>query len=271
MKDFYYILGADINSSYDEIKEAYRKLSKKFHPDLNPDDEYFETQFRQINEAYEILSDPVKRKKYDSALKKANANPIDEEFERRRQQTGKYEPYKRRSVTYRFKRGPGVGTSILLIVVGLIFAAYLVKSFSNSKLKTVRAVVTTPPVYKTIRKHHKKKHLNQNIPKDTISTIFKDTNQINTDAIGKPPAVLSKKSSQPPIIQDSPRFLYSTYIHANITGIVNLREADYYGSPVIGVIPADSRVDVLEKGNVYYKISYNDNVGYVPKWALEKR
>src|SRR5882757_3453995 len=75
MKDFYYILGTDANCSFDEIKEAYRKLSKKFHPDLNQNDAYFESRFREIQEAYETLIDPSRRLIYDAALKKSKSNP----------------------------------------------------------------------------------------------------------------------------------------------------------------------------------------------------
>ena len=70
MKDFYYILGTDENSTMLEIKEAYRKLSKKFHPDLNFNDKYFENHFREIKEAYETLVDPVKRTSYNAKLSK---------------------------------------------------------------------------------------------------------------------------------------------------------------------------------------------------------
>jgi curved DNA-binding protein CbpA len=55
-KDYYYILGIEKGASVDEIKQAYRKLSKKFHPDLNSGDKYFEERFKDIQEAYEYLT-----------------------------------------------------------------------------------------------------------------------------------------------------------------------------------------------------------------------
>ena len=64
-KDYYKTLGVKKNASADEIKKAYRKLARKHHPDVNPDDKTAEEKFKDINEAYEVLSDEDKRAKYD--------------------------------------------------------------------------------------------------------------------------------------------------------------------------------------------------------------
>ena len=63
--DYYKILGIEKNATEDDIKKAYRKLARKLHPDLNPDDKNAHQKFQQVNEANEVLSDPEKRKKYD--------------------------------------------------------------------------------------------------------------------------------------------------------------------------------------------------------------
>ena len=63
--DYYKILGVDKNADAQTIKKAYRKLARKFHPDLNPNDKDAKQKFQQINEANEVLSDPEKRKKFD--------------------------------------------------------------------------------------------------------------------------------------------------------------------------------------------------------------
>lgn len=64
-RDFYEILGVERNASQDEIKKAYRKLAIKYHPDKNPDDKEAEEKFKEAAEAYEILSNPEKRQRYD--------------------------------------------------------------------------------------------------------------------------------------------------------------------------------------------------------------
>jgi len=64
-KDYYATLGVTKASSEKEIKQAFRKLARKHHPDVNPGDKASESKFKEINEAYEVLGDPAKRKKYD--------------------------------------------------------------------------------------------------------------------------------------------------------------------------------------------------------------
>jgi curved DNA-binding protein len=64
-KDYYDILGVGRSAGEKEIKQAFRRLARQWHPDANPDDEHAEETFKEINEAYEVLSDPDKRAKYD--------------------------------------------------------------------------------------------------------------------------------------------------------------------------------------------------------------
>lgn len=80
--DYYKILGLDKNAGQPEIKKAYRKLARKYHPDINPKDKEAEHKFKEINEANEVLSDPEKRKKYDKYGKDWQHA---EEFERAQQ------------------------------------------------------------------------------------------------------------------------------------------------------------------------------------------
>src|ERR1700736_2526550 len=64
--DYYKTLGVDKKASAEEIKKAYRKLARQYHPDRNPDDKSAEARFKEISQAYDVLGDPDKRKQYDS-------------------------------------------------------------------------------------------------------------------------------------------------------------------------------------------------------------
>ncbi|MBU4538073.1 MAG: J domain-containing protein [Weeksellaceae bacterium] len=68
MKNYYYFLSIQENASEEDIKKAYRKLSLKYHPDKNANDEFFAHRFREIQEAYEVLNDREKRRIYDENL-----------------------------------------------------------------------------------------------------------------------------------------------------------------------------------------------------------
>ncbi len=82
-KDYYKILGISKTATGKEIKSAYRKLARKYHPDLNPDDKEAEIKFKEINEANEVLSNPENRKKYDQYGENWKH---EEEFEKARHQ-----------------------------------------------------------------------------------------------------------------------------------------------------------------------------------------
>lgn len=88
--DYYKILGINKNASEQEIKAAYRKLARKYHPDLNPNDKDSKRKFQEINEANEVLSDPEKRKKYDQYGKDWKHA---EEFEKARGQRSESQSY----------------------------------------------------------------------------------------------------------------------------------------------------------------------------------
>ena len=60
-RDYYEVLGVDKSASEDEIKRAYKKMARKYHPDLNPDNKEAEEKFKEVNEAYEVLSDSDKK------------------------------------------------------------------------------------------------------------------------------------------------------------------------------------------------------------------
>src|SRR5690606_27537650 len=66
-KDYYAVLGVPKNATPEDIKKAYRKLARQYHPDANPGNKRTEEKFKEVSEAYDVLSDPKRRKEYDEA------------------------------------------------------------------------------------------------------------------------------------------------------------------------------------------------------------
>ncbi len=91
--DYYKILGIKKNATDKEVKKAYRKLARKYHPDLNPDDKEAEEKFKEINEANEVLSNAENRKKYDKYGKDWKHG---EEYEKAKQQQQQYQQQQQR-------------------------------------------------------------------------------------------------------------------------------------------------------------------------------
>jgi len=260
-------LGIDENSSLTEIKEAYRKLSKKFHPDLNQNDNYFESRFKEIQEAYEILSDPTKRRRYDAALTAFKSGMA----------TGT--PKKARNKTIWID----VLFTLVLISITLVFGAYVKKAMSSSVINEPNMLATANPAPLIIAKHHKKKHT---FTLKSVQPIIEVDPAVTTVRQVQPVAVTHISPVQSPVVVIRPKpvapdsddnarsdksFLYATYIHSNLTGVTNMRQSGTYNSAVIAAIPTNSQVFVLEKGGTYYKVRYNSSAGYVPKWALKAK
>jgi curved DNA-binding protein CbpA len=287
MKDFYYILGLDSNCTLDEIKDAYRKLSKKFHPDLNQGDKYFENRFREIKEAYETLFDPGKRLRYDAELKKSRSDTTGEEAYKKqqyyREQTA-YQQYQARPSAFQRPKtkSPGIGMTVALILIALVIGVYMVESFSSSKTRKVTMTSVVSPVPLKTHKHHRKKHsLENKIAIDSSKPISAITSVSPVKPVhdkqpleinNKQPQVVNAKQLAPTVNNNTNQnFLYATYVRPNITGVINMRRFNDYGSDVIERIPANSKVFVIEKGNTYYKVSFNNDIGYVPKWSLQTK
>lgn len=91
--DYYQILGIDKSADEKAIKNAYRKLARKYHPDLNPNDKEAEKKFQELNEANEVLSDPEKRKKYDQYGKDWQYSDEFEKARQSRSSAGRQESY----------------------------------------------------------------------------------------------------------------------------------------------------------------------------------
>jgi hypothetical protein len=307
MNNFYDVLWVDENCSAEDIKDAYRKLSKKFYPDLNPGDSYFESRYKEINEAYETLVDPDKRYRYDREI---NAKAT----------TNRYRAYHKtyRTTPGKFRsKGIGAGTALILIVVVLIFGTYVFKYFNKPKAKPNTTVVAAQP-HKTQKKKKRrsKRYLAARPAKrkaDTVKTVnikpvpvspilikpvvvvpVKQA-PINSTPVkpiivvpvkpiavnqipARPVTVIAVPIKQTAVIpvpdtnkisKPNKDFLYATYVQPNATGVVKMRAQNKYASNTVATIPANSKVFVLEKGTTYYRVAYNNNIGFVPKWALQ--
>src|SRR5215469_14729071 len=91
--DYYQTLGVPKNASEKDIKNAYRKLARKHHPDLNPNDPEANKKFQQLNEANEVLSDPEKRKKYDQYGENWQHGEEYENYQRQQQANRQQNPF----------------------------------------------------------------------------------------------------------------------------------------------------------------------------------
>ncbi|MES2277172.1 MAG: DnaJ domain-containing protein [Bacteroidota bacterium] len=259
MKDFYYILGTDNKATPGELNDAYRKLAQKLQPAGQQQDYFLDNHFGEITEAYITLSDPLKRSKYDRALKKN---------------------YQRR--LYYFKIGHiNVAVMLTLILFTGLFGYYVIESISGGKAKKTVPVNPIAAIVKPGR--HKKRHT---VP---VNTAIKKTKAVTpkiAKAVNQPIPVKAdtpvpiRKVQPPPVVIQQPGAIaiqpavkqpvqgYTATIQANQTGVVNLHQLASYTSAVVANIPNHARVLVLEKGPGFYKVTYGDKTGYVPKWTI---
>lgn len=163
MTNYYNILGLEADADIQDIKSSYRKLSKKFHPDLNPNDAFFGKMFLQIQEAYEVLSDEKTRKIYDQKLKSNYRSrpsqkdsssikefvPIIENFSVDKEKVGPNEEF---TVTWKVKNADFVQIRPLGIVKSEGFDRF---KFSRFKTKSVNLILiaTNTETGLSARKH----------------------------------------------------------------------------------------------------------------------
>ncbi len=229
MKDFYYILGTSRNATPPEIDAAYQKLAAKFRQAGDEQDEFMDTHFREIAEAYDVLRDTRRRSKYDAAVRRNQARQL---------------------AVFKLKY-LNIAITITFLVVTALFAGYVIKTLRGHPAKPTvqKQPVSRPVVLTHPKKHHRlpvpvtKKHLA--IPGITPKQ--------------QPPAI---PVNVPPASVDS---TYAATVHANITGIVYLHQSPDYNSAVLAKIPDAAQVRVLQKRTAYYKVTFNDQTGYVLK------
>lgn len=266
MKDFYYILGTRTNATHGEIVEAYQKLAQKFKSTGGERDYFMENHFREITEAYEILIDPVKRRRHDEALQK----------------------HQRKQLAYFRTRPVNIVFTLLLVALTSVMGYYVYGVLTTHKNKSV-AVATReePVVIPHITRHHHKKHSRrssyfamkkQPVKYDTVSAkpiAAKAAEPKITTPVKQAPVVAAAVVHEQPVIikrpTPKPDSSFVAYLKDNINGDVYIHETADYMSPVVVVLPRRSKVRVLQNGTTFCKINFNDNIGYIPKWTLAAR
>jgi hypothetical protein len=249
MKDLYYILGIDRNCTSTELNTAYQKLAKKLQPDERNPDHFLEDHFKEITEAYQILSDPKQRRKYDTAYNKN---------------------YQRRLYYFKIKHLNVVATLALLLFTGL-FGWYVMKILNAGNKQNKAGMITQPvqapaPTLPTMVQH-RKKHRTKVIETPVINQPTRDT--VPHDHVKRAPIITIKPTViGQDTVQSQSFSTYSTYLQANATGVVYLHELPNYTSTVLSKIPDHSKVTVLEKGRQFYKVVFDEQTGYVPKWTV---
>jgi curved DNA-binding protein CbpA len=212
-KDYYKTLGVSSTATLQEIKIAYRKLSKKFHPDINDGDKFFEERFKEIQEAYEVLSNSVKRNNYDfkwqneRGKNNSNQNSNNEFFRKREEEFEKQkEAYKKWEESLRKKEeelkskpnnkktnkkfGAIALVSIFFIIVAIVFLQRNTATgiTGNSSIKVSTQTDTTevafntqpntiPPFVKTNIENKKQPEqlLKENLTNSRFAKIFNGT------------------------------------------------------------------------------------------------
>jgi curved DNA-binding protein CbpA len=123
MKDYYYVLGVSRNANKEEIKTAFRKLSKKFHPDLNDGDKFFEERFKEIQTAYETLNDFTKKSSYDIKLNNYNYSKKQDNYTQNTY--AKSQPSDNNTEKSEYKNSKSVSSNKIILYFFLAFVGFL--------------------------------------------------------------------------------------------------------------------------------------------------
>lgn len=165
---------------------------------------------------------------------------------------------------------------IIVILLAMIFAGYVFRTFTTGTKQIILAdtVAESHPLKKHIKRHRNKNYaklLKPLVPVvDTPKVIAIKPDIPKTEPPKQIVLIKPAPTKQlPDTIKQNSTFLYITYVQPNATGIVKLRAQDNFNSTTLANIPAKSKVQVLEKGATYYKVAYNNNIGFVPKWTLQ--
>ncbi len=134
MSDYYKILEILPSATSRQVKVAYRKLALKYHPDINPENQLADTKFIAIAEAYEILSDPLKRNRYDNGLEIDPHKNFEREFRARRRPPPPYYYYKHKPEKTKYSKRDylyAIASVVAIVVFAVVFPLYLMQTTST--------------------------------------------------------------------------------------------------------------------------------------------
>lgn len=132
MQDYYQILGISSSATSGQVKVAYRRLALQFHPDRNPDNVSAERRFIEIAEAYEVLSDPIKRSKYDNGMDIGLDDDQQPELRQRKPPPYYYYKYKPEKVSYTRRDYTLAAVAVgIMIIIAFFVPVYLLQSASD--------------------------------------------------------------------------------------------------------------------------------------------
>jgi hypothetical protein len=167
---------------------------------------------------------------------------------------------------------------VILTLVALLAAGYIFKLSTGHK-QVILADTDTVAVNHLPQKHRKHHRLKNHAqitvspkPVTNIPQIARTPTTLAKPEIIKPPLAVTRPlpvRNQPDSITANNSFIYTTYVQPNVTGIVKLREQDNFYANTLANIPANSKVQVLKRGETYYQVSYDHTIGFVPKWTLQ--
>lgn len=247
MKDFYYILGTDNNCPPGEIDAAYRKLTRKLQPNGEEPDYFLERRFNDITEAYQVLSDPTRRRKYDAEIKKGQ----------------------QRRINYLKTNYINIAATLTLLFFTGLFAFYVTRAVNGGKTPK-KAIKPQEVVQAAVQPVvlHKKKHRTKTT-QVIAGTQYAAKIDTTTPAVRNLPKPVPLEIKPELINADDHAPVPNTaYIQANVTGVVSLHEQASYRSAVLTNIPNHSKVLVVEKGAAFCKVAFNSQTGYVPNWTI---
>lgn len=174
-----------------------------------------------------------------------------------------------------------VSTSFKLVLslLALLAIAYTVKLFTGHKqvilADTDTIAVNHPP--QKFKKHRVKQYAKRPPAIKMVDRIRKiaksPATQVKPEIIKQPSQsnTYRLETPKPDTVINTNGFIYTTYVQPNVIGVVKLRDQDNFYANTLTNIPANSKVQVLKRGQTYYQVAYNHTIGFVPKWTLKTK